>query len=62
MEKTKENELLQLALEALRNNLPGRAEIKTVNPVRDPRVRADYLLRIVMQVKTLGIMLRSRPM
>src|SRR4030042_5811121 len=51
MEKTKENELLQLALEALRNNLPGEAEIKTVNPVRDPRVRADYLLRIIMQRK-----------
>jgi len=51
MEKTKENELLQLALEALRNNLPGQAEIKTVNPVRDPRVRADYLLRIAMQGK-----------
>ena len=48
MEKTKENELLQLALEALRNNLPGQAEIKTVNPVRDPRGRADYLLRIAM--------------
>ena len=46
MEKTKENEFLQLALEALRNNLRGQAEIKTVNPVRDPRVRADYLLRI----------------
>jgi len=51
MEKMKENELLQLALEAFRNNLPGQAEIKTVNPVRDPRVRADYLLRIVMQRK-----------
>ena len=38
MEKMKENELLQLALEALRNNLPGQAEIKTVKPVRDPRV------------------------
>src|SRR3990170_2680622 len=54
MEKTKENELLQLALEALRNNLPGQAEIKTVNPVRDPRVRADTLLRIVMQRKEIG--------
>ncbi len=51
MGKTKENEFLQLALEALRNNLPGQAEIKTVNPVRNPRVRADYLLRIVMQRK-----------
>src|SRR3990170_3533510 len=51
MEKTKENELLQLALEALRNNLPGQAEIKTVNPVRDRRFRADYLLRIVIQRK-----------
>ena len=51
MEKTKENELLQFALEALRNNLPGQAEIRTANPVRDPRVRADYLLRIAMQGK-----------
>jgi hypothetical protein len=51
MEKMKENELLELALEALRNNLPGQAEIKTVKPVRDPRLRADYLLRIVMQRK-----------
>jgi len=47
----KENELLELALEALRNNLPGQAEIKTVKPVRDPKLRADYLLRIVMQRK-----------
>jgi len=54
MEKTKENELLQLALEALRNNLPGQAEIKTVKPVRNPRFRADYLLRIVMQRKGIG--------
>ena len=51
MEKMKENELLELALEALRKNLPGQAEIKTIKPVRDPRVRADYLLRIVMQGK-----------
>ncbi len=51
MEKTKENELLQFALEALRNNLPGQVEIRTANPVRDPRVRADYLLRIAMQGK-----------
>ena len=51
MEITKENELLQLALEALRNNLPGLAKIKTVNPVRDLRVHADYLLRIAMQGK-----------
>ena len=51
MEKMKENELLELALEALRNNLPGQAEIKTVKPVRDPKLRADYLLRIVMQRK-----------
>jgi hypothetical protein len=51
MEKMKENELLELALEALRNNLPGQAEIKTVKPLRAPRLRADYLLRIVMQGK-----------
>ena len=51
MEKTKENELLQLALEVLRKNLPGQTEIKTINPVRDPRFCADYLLRIVMQRK-----------
>jgi hypothetical protein len=46
METTKENELLQLALEALRNNLPGQAEVKAVKPVRDPRFHADFLLRI----------------
>jgi hypothetical protein len=51
MEKAKENELLQLALEALKNNLPERAEIKTIKPVRDPRVPADYLLQIAMQGK-----------
>src|SRR3972149_2926608 len=51
MENIRENELLQLALEALRNNLPGQAEIKTVNPVRDPRVRADYLFQIAMGPK-----------
>jgi hypothetical protein len=51
MEKAKENELLQLALEALKHNLPEQAEIKTVKPVRDPRVRADYLLRVAMQGK-----------
>src|SRR3990170_9121344 len=51
MEKMKENELLELALGALRNNLPGQAEIKTVKPLRTPRLRADYLLRIVMHGK-----------
>jgi hypothetical protein len=51
MEKMKETELLELALEALRKNLAGQAEIKTVKPVRDSRLCADYLLRIVMQGK-----------
>jgi len=51
MEKMKENELLQLALEALRNNLPGHAEIKNIKPLRAPGLRADYLLRIVMRGK-----------
>ena len=51
MEKMKENELLQFALEALRNNLPGQAEIKTVKPLRATKLRADYLLRIAMQGK-----------
>jgi hypothetical protein len=51
MEKAKENELLQLALKALRNNLPEHAEIKTIKPVRDPRVPADYLLQVVIQGK-----------
>jgi hypothetical protein len=51
MEKAQENELLQLALKALRKNLPGQAEIKTATPVRDPRVRADFLLQIAMQGK-----------
>jgi hypothetical protein len=47
----KENEFLEVALEALRKNLPGQAKIKTVKPLRDPRLRADYLLGIVMQGK-----------
>ncbi|MDI7261883.1 MAG: type IV toxin-antitoxin system AbiEi family antitoxin, partial [Thermodesulfobacteriota bacterium] len=51
MEKMKENELLELALEALRNNLPGQTEIKTVKPLRAPGLGADYLLRIVMHGK-----------
>ncbi|MBM4277701.1 MAG: hypothetical protein FJ130_07405 [Deltaproteobacteria bacterium] len=51
MEKAKENEFLELALGALRKNLPGQAKIKTVKPLRDPRLRADYLLGIVMQGK-----------
>jgi hypothetical protein len=51
MKQMKENELLELALEALRKNLPGQAKIKTVKPLRDPRLRADYLLGIVMQGK-----------
>jgi hypothetical protein len=51
MEKIKENEFLQLALEALRNNLPGHAEIKNIKPLRAPRLRADYLLRIVIKGK-----------
>jgi hypothetical protein len=38
-------------LEALRKNLPRQAQIKTVKPLRDPRLRVDYLLRIVMQGK-----------
>jgi hypothetical protein len=51
MEKMKENEFLQLVLGALRKNLTGQAEIKAVKPVRDPRLRADYLLRIAIQGK-----------
>ncbi len=51
MKKIKENELLELALEALRKNLPGQTKIKTVKPLRDPRLRADYLLGIAMQGK-----------
>ena len=35
----------------LERTFPGRLEIKTVKPVRDPRLRADYLLRIAMQGK-----------
>jgi hypothetical protein len=47
----KENELLELALEALRKNLPGQAKIKTVKPLGNPRLRADYLLGIVIKGK-----------
>ena len=45
MKKKKENELLQRALEALRKNLPGHAEIKNIKPLRAPRLRADYVLK-----------------
>jgi hypothetical protein len=51
MEKMKEPELLELALEALKKNLPTQAQIKTVKPLRDPRLRVDYLLRIVIKGK-----------
>ena len=51
MKKVKENQLLELALEALRKNLPGQAEMKIIKPLRTPRLRADYLLRIVMHGK-----------
>jgi hypothetical protein len=51
MEKMKETELLELALEALRKNLPGQAETKIIKPLRAPRLRADYLLRIIMRGK-----------
>jgi hypothetical protein len=47
----KENGLLELALEALRKNLPMQAQIKTVKPLRDPRLHTDYLLRIIMRDK-----------
>jgi hypothetical protein len=51
MQKMKQNEPLQLALEALRKHLPGQAEIKMVKPVPGPGLRTDYLLRIRMQGK-----------
>jgi len=51
MEKMKEPELVEFALEALKKNLPMQAQIKTVKPLRDPKLRADYLLRIAMQGK-----------
>jgi hypothetical protein len=51
MEKMKEPELLELALEVLKKNLPTQAQIKTVKPLRDPRLRVDYLLGIVIKGK-----------
>jgi hypothetical protein len=51
MEKMKEPEFLELALKALRKNLPVQAQIKTVKPLRDLRLRVDYLLRIVIKGK-----------
>ncbi len=51
MEKMNETDLLELALEALRKNLPTQAQIKTVKPLRDPRLHGDYLLRIIMRGK-----------
>jgi len=61
MEKMKEPDLLELALKALRKNLPERAKIRTVKPLRDPRLRADYLLGVVMQGKEIRYYAEIKP-
>jgi hypothetical protein len=49
MEPTKQREVLQLALEELKKNVPVQVEIEATEPVYDLKLRADYLLRMVVQ-------------
>lgn len=51
MERIKENEILKLALEVLRRNLPVQVEFDGVEPVHGIGQRADFLLRMVMHGK-----------
>jgi hypothetical protein len=51
MERIKENEILNLALEALRKNLPIQVEFDEVEPVHPTKQRADFLLRMVIDGK-----------
>ena len=51
MEYIKQEEILQLALEVFRKNLPLQVEIETMEPVYDLKLHADYLLRMVVQGK-----------
>jgi hypothetical protein len=51
MEKIKENELLKLALEVFRKNLPEQVEFDETEPVYDIGRRVDCLLRMVIHGK-----------
>ena len=51
MERIKENEILNLALEVLRKNLPIQVEFDEVEPVHATKQRADFLLRMVIDGK-----------
>ena len=51
MERIKENEILKLALEVFKKNLPVQVEFDEMEPVYDIGKRADFLLRMVMHGK-----------
>ena len=51
MEKIKENELLKLALEVFKKNLPVQVEFDEMEPVHHIGQRADCVLRMVMHGK-----------
>lgn len=51
MERLKENELLKLALEGFRKNLPVQVEFDEMEPVYDIGRRAERLLRMVIHGK-----------
>lgn len=51
MEHIKQKEILQLALEVIRKNVPMQVEIEATEPVYSLNLHADYLLRIVIHGK-----------
>jgi hypothetical protein len=51
MERIKENEILKLALEVLRKNLPMQIEFDEIEPVHAIGQRGDFLLPMVMHGK-----------
>lgn len=53
MKRINENKVLDLALEALRKNLPTQVEYNVLEQVHTTRQRADFLLRMVIDGKEL---------
>ncbi len=51
MERVKENEILKLALEGLKRNLPIQVEFDEVEPAHATKQQADFLLRMVINGK-----------
>ncbi len=61
MEKIKENEILKLALEVFKKNLPVQVEFDEMEPVYDIGQRADCLLRMVMHGKEIRYYVEVKP-